>query len=241
MAKSVTLETMISDVRLYADQRGADVATDGFVTDAEITRLLNLELASLQDLLISCQEQDYYVSESTLSIVAGTSLYNLPATFYQLKSVTLEWGSQRFELVRPLNSIKGRKSLQNQLVWSEHTPKAWRLRNAQIEFLPTPTSAVTARLQYIPAFQDLVALGTFDGVNGWEKLPTLAVAMFILRIEQRTSEADALLPEYTATKERIEAMADDRAADDPIQIEDVESHHYDDWMGPWGVPSGSAE
>jgi hypothetical protein len=96
-------------------------------------------------------------------------------------------------------------------------------------------------LQYIPAFTDLVAAGTFDGVNGWEKLPTLAVAMFILRIEQRTSEADALLPEYNATKERIEAMADDRAADDPIQIEDTESHHYDDWMGPWGVPAGSAE
>ena len=74
MAKSVTLETMISDVRLYADQRGADVATDGFVTDAEITRLLNLELASLTDLLISCQEQDYYLEDDTISIVAGTSL-----------------------------------------------------------------------------------------------------------------------------------------------------------------------
>lgn len=240
MAKLVTLETMISDVRLYADQRGADVATDGFVTDAEITRLLNLELAELTDLLISAQEQDYYLSESTISIVAGTSLYNLPATFYQLKSVTLEWGSQRFELVPPLNSVKGRKRMQNQLVWSEYSQKAYRLRNAQIEFLPTPQSAVTARLQFIPAFTDLVALGTFDGVNGWEKLATLKVAMFILNIEQRTNEAAALMPEYEATRSRIEAMADDRAADDPIQIEDTESHHFDDWQGPWGVPSGSA-
>ena len=212
----------------------------GFVTDAEIIRLLNLELAGLQDLLISAQEQDYYLSESTISIVAGTSLYNLPATFYQLKSVTLEWGATRFELVRPLNSVKARKRMQNQLVWAEYGSKAYRLRNAQIEFLPAPTSAVTARLQYIPAFQDLVALGTFDGVNGWEKLPTLAVAMFILNIEQRSNEAAALMPEYTATRERIEAMADDRAADDPIQIEDVESHSYDDWWGPDGVPSGSA-
>src|SRR5690606_28351968 len=121
---------------LYADQRGAGVATDGFVTDAEITRLLNLELAALTDLLISCQEQDYYLAESTISIVAGTSLYDLPATFYQLKSVTLEWGAQRFELVQPLNSIKGRKRLQNEQVWSEYTTKAYRLRNAQIEFLP---------------------------------------------------------------------------------------------------------
>ncbi len=240
MAASVLASTIISDARLYADQRGAGVATSGFLTDVEVLRLVNQQIKELYDLLLSARGHDYYITESTISIGVGlgvsssSSVYALPATFYQLKSVTLEWGTDDHELVKPLNSVSARANMVSPSgTWGRRCDKGYRMRGANIEFLPTPTSSVTCRLQYVPAFTDLATNGSFDGVNGWEKLVAVGVAMEMLDIEEEGSGA-RLQGLFDRQMMRIRKLAADRDADNPTQIENV---YPEGPRNPW-YPTG---
>lgn len=228
MAAAVLASQIITDARLYADQRGAGVASNGFLTDTEVLRLVNQQIKELYDLLLSARGHDYYITSGTLAISVGggvsssSSVYALPADFYQLKSVTLEWGADDHELVRPVNSVAGRVDFASPYgIWQREADKGYRLRGPNIEFLPTPTSSVTCRVQYVPAFTDLtLPSGSFDGVNGWEKLVAVGVAMEMLDIEEEGS-GERLQRLYNRQLARIRALAADRDADNPTQIEDV--------------------
>lgn len=231
MAKSVTLTQLQTDARLYADHRPSGAGV--FVNDTELTRLINLALGDLYDLLLAARGHEYYQDETTVSVVSGTSRYNLPATFYELLSATLEWGTTDHEPVDSYEHVKDRYRLNNLATWTKWGPKAFRLRAAQIELLPTPTSSVTMRLQYVPAFTDLSSpTDTFDGVNGWEKLTALMVAKEMRVIQgQPFSYLDKLI-DYE--RSRIEALAADRAAGEPRTVRDVypEASHIAPWFNP---------
>ena len=101
MASSVTLAQLRTDARLYADQR---LPTSGqpFISETELTRLVNGKVRELYDMLVSARGADYYATEATIAIVAGTSRYDLPSDFYELASVTLEWSTQDHELMFPV-------------------------------------------------------------------------------------------------------------------------------------------
>jgi hypothetical protein len=236
MASSVTLAVLVADARRYADMTG-----DEFRGDTEIERMVNQKLAEFYDLLVSARGQDYYITSAALSVVSGTASYSLPTDFYQLKTLTLEWSATNQEPVQPVNSVAGRIPLLNHNSWAQWGPKGYRIRGTTVEFLPTPTSAVTCRVQYIPTFTPLtnVTPGTtdvFDCINGWEKLITLGVAMELMEMEEAgTSMKWGSL--YAEQLQRIQDMADDRDADMPMQIEDVRPDRSDlDWLpGDWYV------
>ena len=230
MAKNVTLSQLRTDARLYADQR--DGGGSQYINDTELNRLINLKLAELYDLLVSARGHEYYLSEDTVSTLSddlGTSTkagrYTLPSDFYQLSSVTLEWGADDNELMAPVNSVSQRTSYTNWNQWHSWAPKGYRLRAGVIEIIPKPTSAVTARLQYIPAFQDLSGdSATFDGVNGWEKLVALGVA-----IEMRTIRKDPsgdLERRYQEQYSRVQDMAADRDAENASEVRDVQPEGF---------------
>lgn len=209
------------DARLYADQRPGGSAA--FITDTELTRLVNLKVRELYDLLVEARGEDYFATEGTIAVVAGTSRYNLPADFYELASITLEWATNDHELMFPVGTVRERihyEGVLPQNFWSRYSPKGYRLRASQIEFLPIPTGTVTARLQYVPVFTDLVADGdTFDGINGWEKMVSLGVAVEMRSIEKRpASDLSAMYGEQLA---RIEAMKTERDAEAPKEVVDV--------------------
>ena len=231
MAKSVTLTQLQTDARLYSDHRPSGASV--FINDTEITRLINLALGDLYDLLLAARGHEYYADEDTISVVSGTSRYNLPSDFYELLSATLEWGTTNHEPVDSFEHVKDRYRLNNWANWAAWGPKGYRIRGAQIELLPSPTSAVTMRIQYVPAFTDLSSgSDTFDGVNGWEKLVALMVAKEMRIIQgQPFSYLDKLISEERA---RIEALAADRAASDPRTVREVypETHRIVPWFNP---------
>jgi len=219
VASSVTLLQLRTDARLYADQRPGGSST--FVNDTELTRLINLKARELYDLLVAARGAAYYASEATIAIVGGTSRYDLPADFYELDSVTLEWSDQDHELMFPVGSTRLRVAYESTWhKWSRYDAKAYRLRSSQIEFLPAPTSDVTCRIQYVPVYVDMVADGdTFDGINGWEKMLTLGVALEMLAIDKRTN--GTLAQQYAAELARIDEMKTERDAEAPKEIVDV--------------------
>jgi hypothetical protein len=210
------------DARLFADQRPG--SSTSFITETELTGLVNSKIRQLYDMLVEARGSDYYATEDTISIVSGTARYNLPANFYQLASITLEWATNDHELMFPVGSTRERihyEGILPQNSWSRYSPKAYRLRASQLEFLPTPTGSVTARLQYVPVFTALSADGdTFDGINGWEKMVALGVAMEMRTIEKRPSSDLAGL--YAEQMQRIEALKTERDAEAPLEIVDVE-------------------
>lgn len=221
--------------RLYADGRPG--GSDAFVVDSDATAnavsldtLINNAAAELYDLLISARGHEYYTTETITGltgggIVAGTGSYTLPTDFYQLLSLRLEWGTGQLEEMAP-TSVMGRTAYQNLLTWGQGTAKAYRLRGTQtasaqtLDIFPTPTSPVTARLRYIPVFALLTSdVATFDGVNGWEKLIALKVA-----IEYRTVAEKPLgtLPQlYQECFARISSLADQRNANFAEQVQNV--------------------
>lgn len=221
MASSVTLAQLRLDARLYADQRPG--STTSFISEIELTRLINLKARELYDLLVGARGSAYYATESTLSVVANTSRYNLPATFYELISVTLEWNDRDHELLFPVASTRLKSAFEaNWIRWSRYDRKAYQLRAQQIEFLPMPASAVTCRLQFVPAYTDLAADGdTFDGINGWEKMLVVGVAIEMLAIDKRTNAT--LQAIYDEQLERIETLKNERDAEAPKEIIDEQA------------------
>jgi hypothetical protein len=218
----VTLAQLRLDARLYADQRPGSATS--FITEPELTRLVNVKIRELYDKLVEARGSDYFANEGTIAVVAGTSRYSLPADFFQLASITLEWATNDHELMFPVGSVRERihyEGIMPNHTWSRYSPKGYRLRASQLEFLPVPTGAVTARLQYVPVFTDLVADGdTFDGINGWEKMVALGVAMEMRTIEKRPSSDLAGL--YGEQLERIETLKTERDAEAPKEIVDVQ-------------------
>lgn len=227
MAKNASLAQVRTLARLYADSgRGSGTPT---ITNSEANLLINQSLGEFYDLLVSARGHEHYLSEQTISTVAGTATYGTNA--YQVLSVAINWGTNRLEEVPALNSVNERSEVLNWGTWGESNHKAFRVRGAQIELFPTPTAVVSVVVRHIPPFTTLVADGdTFDGVNGWEKLIALKVA-----IEMRTIEglpATFLTRLYEQERERIEELASQLAANHPVQIRDVdpERNGVDPWL-----------
>ena len=230
MASSVTLAQLRTDARLYADQRPE--SADSFISPTELTRLINIKARELYDMLVSARGSDYYATEATIAIVAGTSRYDLPADFYELASVTLEWSDQDHELIFPVGSTRLRIAYEaNWKKWSRYDLKAYKLRASQLEFLPVPSGNVTCRIQYVPVFVDMVSdSDTFDGINGWEKMLTLGVAIEMRAIEKRPSSD--LMALYQEQIGRIETLKSERDAEAPLEIVDEQRlRERQGWLG----------
>lgn len=139
---------------------------NAFVTDAWLTKRLNRNLRLVYAMLVKARGSGYYRSETTFSTVAGTQLYALPATFMELLDVRLEPSTtDKFSLVEAQDSEVAALEAASQS-W----PSRYQLRAGNIAMLPTPTTVVSVRLVYVPAFVALVAdADTFDGVCGFEE------------------------------------------------------------------------
>lgn len=235
---TVTFLQLQTDTLLYADQRPGG-ASQHINTTPELKRLINLALREYYDLLVSLRGKEYFTASQPISVVGGTATYNLPASLYQLLSVTLEWDARTHEIVRPVASIPGRANFVNWGIWTQFSTKAYNLRGSQggpmvLEFLPTPASPVTARVQYVPVMTDLVADGdTIDTVNGWEKLPCLKAALEMLTIKGSSKQRAMIAELYGEQLDRIQNLAGERDASEPVQVRDVDPEGDQLWARGW--------
>jgi hypothetical protein len=226
MARTVTLLQLRLDARLYAEQRTTD-ENKSFVSSIELTRLANLALAELYDLLVAARGHEYYRKSATIALVPGTSTYALDSAFYEMLRAEIEWSATDVE---PLCSFEHQERvdyINTASTWGKWTPKAYRLNSiattagtVNIEIVPTPNAAATLRTIFIPACPVLSFDGdTFDGVNGWEKLVIFKMALELCTID-KTDQGD--LPQrYAEQVERVKAMAANRNALEPKRVVDV--------------------
>jgi glycogen debranching enzyme len=138
-------------------------------------------------------------------------------------------------LLFPIGSTRERNNFQNwqgyEQNWTRYSRKGYKLRASQVEFLPEPRTDVTCRIQYVPVYVDMVADGdTFDGINGWEKMVALGVAIEMRVIEKRA--ANDLMQLYAPQLERVEALKTERDAEAPKTIVDEQRlRGRNGWIG----------
>lgn len=184
MARTRTLLQLRTDVR----QR-ADLVSSTFITDAELTEYINGSIADLFDRLVASRGMDYYekVPPYSFTTVGGTSLYSLPADFYQLILCEATIGSytvplQPFALVE-----RGRLSQQ-----------------------PVQGGLVVT-VRYVPTCPRLVNdSDTFDGFNGWEEFVILDAALKCR--EKEETDATDFQARLARMVQRLDRMAPDRDA-----------------------------
>ena len=219
--------------RRYADMRTANQ----FIDDADVNDLINECIDDYYDLLVAVRGQEYFLTDTTLEVVAGTSEYLLPESLYQLSTVVLEWGNQQNELVRPIANNRDLVGFDNLLTWDQCSKKGYRLTGLQdgtqqLVFHPTPASSVTARVRYVPAFEPLEDdADVIASFNGFDTLIALDAAMRLRGMaDLPTGNLDKLFQQKRA---QVLEMATERTQDEPMQVGDVDSNGPEEFSG-WG-------
>lgn len=224
MARTRSLTSLISDVRFRADNKAAQ--------DSDITELINQSIADLRDMLIAAFGDEYFEVETTLTTTANANTVPLPADFYKLTGVW--WvisGSQKIRLSK-YAEVEAERFLPG-TGWSYYGQTiAYRLQVGNLRLIPTPLSAYTLTLKYLPTTVRLAA-GTdvFDGYNGWEEWVILDAAKKLLEREGNDSDAALLQARAARMEARIASLAD-RDQAEPARIQDVRGCVVGGWR--WG-------
>lgn len=166
---AVELSTIRDRIRQRADMEHTD-----FVTDAELTQLINTSYNELYGLLVRYSMQR---TETTFSITAnGSSAYTLPADFYSLIGVFRTDGEVKTRLTRFSERFRPGST--------SGTATTYRLVGMTVVLYPKPASG-TYEAIYIPTPGQLSADDdTLDGVLGWEELVVIDCAIRVLQKEE---------------------------------------------------------
>jgi hypothetical protein len=189
---------------------------------ARCNEYINNAIAELHDILIGTFE-DYYLTLQTISVVAGTSSYALPADFYKALKVFGVNGSERYRLQR--YQLDEAESFQDSLapLARDVSDLSYRIMGANIRFLPTPNVGGSVELWYAPAATKLVGesdtLTVYAPVGWWEEFVALAAAIR-LRVREE-SDASQLMALMAQLRQRIVSSAEERDSGEPQRITDL--------------------
>lgn len=207
---SVSLTALRARVR-----EAVDIVGSSFVTDSStsLDALINAAAHELYKLLVTTHE-DYFATKShSVTLVAGTSEYDLPADFFKVRGVDILDGSTYRELGVFQFRERNRQATGNLAL-------KYQVRGSKLIFAPAPVTAGTARLLYIGQFTAYSAAG--DSVEWWdweEFIIQRAAAKVAVKEETDPSP-------YMAEAERIKAdilkEADARHTEEPASVGDAD-------------------
>lgn len=239
MARTVQLSELRARVRDRADIEGAT----GFISDARLTEYINGSIASLYNIIIDVQGQDYFLSQATISLPSAAispGLYALPSDFFMLRRVEWVDGDVRTE-IHPI-SMHELRELDTSVVGS---PRAYyrdgylyasRLSGYRLGGTVASATGVytghirfpknwsgTVELYYVPHAIVLVDdTDVFDGFNGFEEWVVLDAAIKVAQKEER--DPSDLLAARAAEENRLRSMASSRDLSFPETIAEVEDY-----------------
>lgn len=209
----------LSELRTRAKQR-ANMENSSFVATSEWNENINYAISELRDLIISKVGDDYFATSYSISLIADTEAYALPATFY--KSLWVEILSEDgfyYKLKRYEISEQNIGGNPLSTWWPDIR---YRIIGDNLHF--TPSRAIggrSARLWYVPLITELSSDGdTLVGYNGWDEYIVLRSA--IMALEKEESDTSALSLRLEQLRQRIEQMADGRDQGEPMRIYDNE-------------------
>lgn len=193
MARSFTLAQLRTKVR-----ERADIENSTFIDDTELNGYISASYARLHELLVQSGIA-YFESEQTITTVAGTASYALPAAYYATIGVDFQRSTGQY---LPLRRIMVQE--RNMFPASAADRSfAYRIVGSNVVLYPTPSAVQTYRHLYVPIATNLSADGdTVDGIAGWEELIINDAARKCLAKEE--SDTSAIEREIARDEARIE-------------------------------------
>lgn len=197
-----TNKVSLAQLKELCRQR-ADMENSNFITDSELTSLINLSYGEYYDLILSNYEDDYTV-EYELTISSGETSCPLPSDFMKLRGVDYKVSVDDYIKVSKFQFSDRNKS-------PFPRRKRYRIIGDKISFLPNKECEGEYRLWYIPVYPKLTAdYDTIGGVNGWEDLVVIQTAIYMLQKEE--SDVTNLMVQKAQIIERISSMSANRDA-----------------------------
>jgi hypothetical protein len=174
----------------------AGIVGDPNVGDSVLTALANRHVPEVYDALVDAGPPEYYASTTTVTTIAGTTLYALPADFRTLLDV---YAQESSGVVRSVDAM----------------------RNGTRSSYRAPTGVWVLEMEYVPAATLLVADGdTFDGVSGWEELIANLMARDVMI--GREADPSAVINSIANLQARIGSRARNRDRGHPKYTTDLD-------------------
>lgn len=223
MARTRSLVELTTAIR-----RLADMEASTFVSDAEITFIINQRIAHLYGRLVAADSDRYAIEASltTTSSAAPPWSVALPDDFYVLRGVDVQRGTQRYPL-RPF-ALQERTSGADYdtLIAGDRSRLRYRLANNGIDgadaalYFDRNPGASTIVVYYVPNPPQLAdGEDVLDGFAGWEDWVVYKTAIALLTKEE--SDTSALERECADIERSIKMLATVRdAGEAPTVIDD---------------------
>lgn len=177
--------------------------------------------------------ESWVYKKASTSILSGTATYVLSATttiadgdFLRMRALSLNWTTNDAEPVHQLEERQ--RARMAGVTWGRDGTKGYYLRGDTLEFVPTPTQAVTATIVYVPKATVLDnSTDTIYGPEGLDEVLALETAVRVRDLQNEDSRAlqMSLARAYEAFDEACQA----RQNDDPThRMVDVETNYDTD-------------
>jgi len=213
MARAVSLASIETQVRQRAQMENST-----FITSAEMLSYINASGCELYELLVAARGKEYYLSSQTIVTTSGVSGYALATNFYEVVGIDLAVGGRSVTLQR--YEFAERNRFQNPVVVPALTPLVYGIEGTTLRLLPTPTSAQTVTVWYVPAPTLYTTTdSTFDGIAGWEEY--IVVDCAIRCLQKQESDVSAFMAQKEQLRRRIQSMATMRDRSQAPRVTDV--------------------
>lgn len=217
MALTQTLAQMRGNLRKFANIEGTTAELRH--PNADCNDYLNQGLGSLHRYLTEALPDQRFLASTTITMVSGDTVYDLPADFDHLISVDLVANGAKAWLVA--YEMHERPALTDANQSFSGVPYCYRLRGGNIEYLPGPTSAYVSTLWYVPTATQLVSDGTsFDTISRLDTYVFAFAAQFIATKDKNWDLNSAAKTLCAELKEEIYALARSRDKNSPSRIVD---------------------
>lgn len=217
MALTQTIDQMETSVRLLTDTLGTNALVRH--PQSSVFEYINRGIAALYRILTEAAPDQRALASSVVTMVSGTAVYPLPATFDHLLSVDLTAnGSKRWLTAYALSE---RPMLTDPSNASGGVPLFYRLQGASsVEYLPTPTSAYTSTLWYVPAVAQLTTGQTFDTIARLDEYIIWHAATQLAARDKNWDLCDRCKQWMAEMRTDIQAIARSRDKNSPPRIVD---------------------
>jgi len=192
-------ETTLSDIRALVRSL-ADEQLKGVFTDTRLLPLINMKIRSVRSWALDLPHAyEYFATRETFSLTASQATYELgsggsselssPAV--QVLEVAILWATDRREIIEPVETREFHEL--SFFTWGEMIAKGMLVRHGsdgmEIEIAPTPTTASTVAVTYIPGITSLSSdSDTLVGPEGMADVVAVETAKFLPGMQGKPSQ-----------------------------------------------------
>lgn len=217
MALQQTVAQLRASTRQFANAEGTTALLRH--PNANVDDYVLRAIGSLYRKLTEAVPDQRYLATTTITMVNGTSTYNLPSDFSSLLAVDLTANGVKVGLLS--YEMLERPLLTDPSTTFVGIPVAYRLRQSDIEYLPTPSSNYTSSLWYIPDAQQPTGGQAFDTISRLDDYLVAYAARIIATKDKNWDLVAECRNVCTELADDIAALARGRDKNSPSRITDV--------------------